>query len=50
MKVKDFQDFPVPELQYKIPITKSAEERKSQQNLTGILKNVLALVNCRGIF
>ena len=26
MKVNDFLDFPVPEPQYKIPITKSAEE------------------------
>ncbi|PYD56248.1 hypothetical protein CFR75_11835, partial [Komagataeibacter xylinus] len=26
MKVGDFQDFPVPEPQYKIPITKNAEE------------------------
>lgn len=29
MKVNDFLDFPVPEPQYKIPITKSAEEPSS---------------------
>ncbi|WP_146008537.1 hypothetical protein [Komagataeibacter saccharivorans] len=33
MKVGDFQDFPVPEPQYKIPITKSAEEPKLRANL-----------------
>jgi hypothetical protein len=29
MKVNDFLDFPVPEPQYKIPITKSAEEPRT---------------------
>lgn len=32
MKVNDFQDFPVPEPQYKIPITKSAGESNSVRN------------------
>ncbi|GBQ43710.1 transposase [Komagataeibacter europaeus LMG 18890] len=34
MKVGDFQDFPVPEPQYKIPITKSAEEPIFECRLT----------------
>jgi hypothetical protein len=29
MKVNDFLDFPVPEPKYKIPITKSAEEPRT---------------------
>lgn len=33
MKVNDFLDFPVPEPQYKIPITKSAEEPNTQAHL-----------------
>ncbi|OUI98233.1 hypothetical protein HK15_14070 [Acetobacter orientalis] len=32
IKVNDFQDFPVPEPQYKIPITKSAGESNSVRN------------------
>ena len=38
MKVNDFLDFPVPEPQYKIPITKSAEEPLNK----GEARNALA--------